>query len=48
MNNILDHGGFKLKDIKGIFFNPVTYNFSFTVEKSINYILCAEKIKSLD
>jgi ubiquinone biosynthesis O-methyltransferase len=43
MNDMLNSNGFTLKDVEGVYYNPVTENMGFTSNTSINYILVAKK-----
>lgn len=43
MQDYLNESGFRLVDIKGCFYNPLTSNMSLVNDTSVNYILMAVK-----
>lgn len=45
LNNLLRQNNFKVCDLKGLNYNPITRNAYLTNDISMNYILAAQKIK---
>lgn len=44
LTNILQQNKFKIKNISGVFYNPITTEMSLINDTSLNYILIAKKM----